>query len=187
MLTTVALRCAAGFMRHLDACGDRTCNCLACKLHSETDADHCVDCSSRGSHDVACEDCTAMESLLQDLIALQAKAERAVASRKRRLGREPRQPQALRNWTEEKRRIAVAEEDLGESAVNREQIEADLRFYKGHLGRKRAESLYDEKELRELANGEAIVTCDWCVSLPASPGLCQHPAASHRRSLGPSC
>ena len=107
-----------------------------------------------------------MESLLQDLITLQAKAERAVASRKRRLGRQPRQPQALRTWREEKRRIAVAEEDLGESAVNREQIEADLRFYKGHLGRKRAESLYDEKELRELANGEAIVTCDWCGSPP---------------------
>ena len=128
-----------------------------------------------------------MESLLQDLIALQAKAEQAVASRKRKLGREPRQPQALRKSTEEKRRIAVAEEDLGESAVNREQIEADLRFYKGHLGRKRAESLHDEKELRELADGEAIVTCDWCVSPPTSPPLCQHPAASHRHSLGPSC
>ena len=60
------------------------------------------------------------------------------------------------------------QESLGEEILSMEEIKRDLHFYRGHLARKHAESEFDAREMADLADGEAIVVCDWKMKILSS-------------------
>ena len=132
---------------------------MSCEFNSG-EPDHCVACDKRGAHEPACVDCTAMEQLLIDLNAMLSKGTAAMARRKVACSRE-QQGEAEEARQRVLNQIWRDEETLGEEIAGMEGIEADLRFYRGHLARKHAEAEFDADEMADLGEGEAIVISDW--------------------------
>lgn len=132
------------FQNHLMRAGNQKCCCLSCGFCEPGSGRDGVKCDDRESHNNSCVSCAESFGVIDDLkVQVEIKKEE-LANRYAS--------------TLERNKL----DDLG---ADIDIVTADLREYRSHLARHKAEGDFDAQELKGLADDSALVICDFKMKL----------------------